>query len=105
MDLCSSDYRDLNELTSIYQSTLSVLLEKHAPLKKKVTFCRQLVPWFNSDVKCVIRASRVAESKLRRTKSQHDLRAFKDARNKATRVMNKARYEVYTDLIAENITD
>ena len=32
-DLCSSVCRDLNELTSIYQSTLSILLEKHALLK------------------------------------------------------------------------
>ena len=37
--------------------------------------------------------------------SQHDLRAFKDARNKATRVMNKTRCEFYTDLIAENSPD
>ena len=97
-DLCSSVYRDLNELTSVYQSTLSILLEKHAPLKKKVKVCRQRVPWFN-------RARRVAERKWRRTKSQHDLRAFKDPRSKATRVMNKTRCEFHTDLIAENSTD
>ena len=104
-DLCSTVYRDLNELTSIYQSTLSILLEKHAPLKKKVNVCRQRVPWFNSDIKCIIRARWSAERKWRRTKSQHDLRVFKDPRNKATRVMNKTLCEFYTDLIAENSTD
>ena len=48
-DLCSSDCRDLNELTSTYQSTLSILLEKikHTPLKKKVKVCRQQVSCFN----------------------------------------------------------
>ena len=36
------------------------------------------------------------------TKSQQDFRAFKDARNRVTFVMNGARREYYTHLIAEN---
>ena len=64
--------------------------------------CRQRLPWFNSEIKCAIRTRRKAERKWRRTKSQQDFRAFKGARNRATFVMNGARCEYYTNLIAEN---
>ena len=100
-DLCSTDYRDL------HKSTRSILLEKHAPLKKKVRVCRQRVPWFNSDIKCVIRARRAAERKWRMTKSQHDLCAPSKTREikQLSRVMNKTRCEFHTDLIAEKSKD
>ena len=43
-----------------------------------------------------------AERKWRRTKSHQDFCAFKGAQNRATFVMNGARCECYTNLIAEN---
>ena len=83
-ELCTREYSDLNELTSSYNSTLTSLLDKHAPMKEKVVVCRQRLPWFNSEIKCAIRTRRKAERKWRRTKSQQDFRAFKGARNRAT---------------------
>ena len=76
-ELCTREYSDLNELTSSYNSTLTSLLDKHAPMKEKVVVCRQRLPWFNSEIKCAIRTRRKAERKRRRTKSQQDFRAFK----------------------------
>ena len=101
-ELCAREYSDLNELTSSYNSTLTSLLDKHALMKEKVVVCRQRLAWFNSEIKCAIRTRRKAERKWRRTKSQQDFRAFKGARNRATFVMNGARCEYYTSLIAEN---
>ena len=101
-ELCTREYSDINELTSSYNSTLTSLLDKHAPIKEKVVVCRQRLPWFNSEIKCAIKTRRKAERKWRRTKSQQDFRAFKGARNRATFVMNGARCEYYTNLIAEN---
>ena len=86
-ELCTREYNDLMELTSSYNSTLTSLLDKYAPVKKKVVASRQRLPWFNSDIKSAIRARRKAERKWRKTKSQQDLRAFKDARNRATFVI------------------
>ena len=100
--LCTREYSDLNELTSSYNSTLTSLLDKHAPMKEKVVVCRQRLPWFNSKIKCAMRTRRKAERKWRRTKSQQDFCAFEGARNRATFVMNGARCEYYTNLIAEN---
>ena len=35
-ELCTREYSDLNEPTSSYNSTLTSLLDKHAPMKEKV---------------------------------------------------------------------
>ena len=101
-ELCTRDFSSLCELTSSYNSTLSSLLDKHAPLKKKTVISRQRVPWFNSDIRGAIRARRRAQRKWRNTNSQQDLRAFKVALNHTTYLMNKARRDYFSKLIAEN---
>ena len=101
-ELCTREYSDLTEPTSSYNSTLTSLLDKHALMKEKVVVCRQRLPWFNSEIKCAIRTRRKAERKWRRTKSHQDFCAFEGARNRATFVMNGARCEYYTNLIAGN---
>ena len=104
-ELCTKDYTYPCELTSSYNSTLSTLLDKHAPLLMKKVVCRQRIPWFNDSIKCAIRARRKAERKWRASNTQQDLRAFKSARNYATFLMNCARRDYYTNLIADNGSD
>ena len=42
---------DLNSLVSLYNSTLTTLLDKYAPLIEiSITVCPQ-VPWFNDNIK------------------------------------------------------
>ena len=45
--LCRREYTDPRELTSSDNSTLTSLLDKHAPMKEKVVVCRQRLLWFN----------------------------------------------------------
>ena len=47
-ELYTRQFAYLGELTSSYNFILSSLLDKHAPLKRKVVVRRQRVPWFNS---------------------------------------------------------
>ena len=89
-------------MTSSCNSTLSSLLEKYAPSLKKTVISRQRVPWFNSDIKEAIRARRRAERNWRNTNSQQDLPAFKVAGNHTTYLMNSARRDYFSNLIAEN---
>ena len=100
--LCTRDFSNLCELTSSYNSTLSSLLEKHAPPLKKTVISRQRVTWFNSDIKGAIRARRRAERKWRNTNSQQDLPALKVAGNHTTYLMNSTRRDYFSNLIAEN---
>ena len=95
-DLCQKEHADLNELSLAYTSTLSSLLDKHAPLQKKTSVVRQRVPWFNSEIKDAIRSRRKAERKWRKFKSSEDLCAFKSARNHATYIMNCVLFEITT---------
>ena len=87
---------------SSYNSTLSSLFDKHAPPLKKKVISRQRVPWFNSDIKGAIRARRRAERKWRNTNSQQDLPALNVAGNHTTYLMNSARRDYFSNLIAEN---
>ena len=44
-DLCTKEYTDLEQLSCVYNSTLTSLLDKYAPEKKNVVVCRQRLPW------------------------------------------------------------
>ena len=95
-------WANLCRWTSSYNSTLpSSLHDKHAPLKKTVII-RQRSRWFNSDIKGAARERRKAERKWRNTNSQQDFRALKVAHNHTTYLMNSARRNYFSSLIAEN---
>ena len=84
-ELCTREYSDLSELTSSYNSTLTSLLDKHAPMKEKVVVCRQRLPWFNSEIiKICYKDEAKGGKEKAKDKSQQDFRAFKGARNRAT---------------------
>ena len=55
---------DVNELVKLYNSTLSDLLDKHAPLISKTV--KESNPWFTPDLKRLKAACRRAERKWRR---------------------------------------
>lgn len=59
----------------------------------------------SNEIKEAIRARRKAEKKWHASRSEHDLRIFKSARNYATYLMNVARCEYYTSHIEENSDD
>ena len=49
--LCSNTHwNDLGNLSKLYVSTLSEILDRHAPLKTKTLVIRVKIPWFNADV-------------------------------------------------------
>ncbi len=65
--LCTDKMTDLNELSAdCYNSTLSSLIDRHAPLHSKRVINRQRIPWFNGEIISVIRARRIADKNRRR---------------------------------------
>ena len=101
-DLCRNPPEVLEDLARSYNSTLKVVLDKHAPLITRSIKVRPRVPWFNEEIKTAKRERRKAEKRWRRTRLDSDLAAFKVKRNAATALMNKARREFYTNFIEEN---
>ena len=86
---------DLNELVACYNSTLSLLMDRYAPLQSKRVTKRLRIPLFN----------RIAECKLRKTKSEKDLAVFKQRKNYATFLMNKVHCTYYHHFVQENSVD
>ena len=67
---------DLNKLVADYNSTLSNLLNHHAPLKSKTVRKRPSVPWYTAEIGAAKRLRRKAERKWRRTGLHDDFGHF-----------------------------
>ena len=74
-------------MVSCYNSTLSPLLDKYAPLRTKYVANRKRMPWFNHKIKDAIKAKWRAKSKWRYSKSAQDLSVFKKKKNRAIYLM------------------
>ena len=96
---------DLNKLVADYNSTLSNLLNHHAPLKSKTVRKRPSMPWYTDEIGAATRLRRKAERKWRRTGLHEGFIAFKSPRNRTTHLMNAARKTFYADFISKNSTD
>ena len=102
--LHSEDPCDLDAIVRRYNTTLSKVIDCHAPLKTKTVNVRPAVPWYNDEIKVAKRLRRKAERTWRRTRSVSDLNIFKSHRNRMTYLMNQARQAFYTNFIDENST-
>ena len=63
-DLCRNPPEALEDLAKCYNSTLKVILDKHAPLITRSIKERPPVPWFNEEIKMAKRERRKAEKKM-----------------------------------------
>ena len=92
-------------LLSVTIKTLTHVLDKHAPLQRKIIHQRQRVPWYSDQVLAAKRMRRKVERKWRSSNSTHDLKEYKSARNFATNLIKKAHSDFYENLIQENSSD
>ena len=96
---------ELESYARAYNSTLSALLDKHAPLRTRTRVSRPVVPWYSKEIDEATRSSRKAERKWRRNGSLPYFDDYKKKRNYATNLMNKARQEFYSNFIENNSAD
>ena len=96
---------DLDRLVNTYNTTLTSMIDKHAPLTTKTVKARSQVPWYNHDIAAAKRKRRKAERIWRKTKAGDDLLLFKRLKNHVTYISNKARREFYAQFINENGND
>ena len=68
---------ELDRLVNIYNTTLTSMIDKHAPLTTKIVKARSQVPWYNHDIAAAKRKRRKAERIWRKTKAEDDLLLFK----------------------------
>ncbi|CAB4010661.1 Hypothetical predicted protein, partial [Paramuricea clavata] len=87
--LCQNPPESIVDLVTCYNTTLSGLLDKHAPLKEKTITVRPRVPWFNVMVKEAKRICWKHERIWRKTGSELDRERFAKSRNRANHVMEQ----------------
>ena len=90
---------ELEAYVNSYNSTLSALLDKHAPLRTRTRVSRPVVPWYSNEINDAKRSRRKADRKWRRTRLPVDFADFKRKRNKVTNLMNKTREEFYSKFL------
>ena len=104
-DLCRNTPQNLDDLVACYNSTLTSILDKHAPLITKTVTVRGQVPWFNDDIKNAKQQRRKHERKWRMSGLESDRRVFTLMRNRTTKLMENARRVYYADFFSDNNTD
>ena len=96
---------DLNAFVHDYNTTLSRVLDQHAPLKTKTVQSRPKVPWYSNEIAEAKRRRRKAEKRWKRTKLPADLNALKKHKNYVTYISTRAKRAFYTDFVSENSDD
>ena len=74
----SSMVDDLEQLTAVYDLTLSSLVDKHAPLKTRIVTVRPPASWYNENIMTEKRKRRKLERRWRRTGLAEDRVSFID---------------------------
>ena len=92
--LCVNTPDTLNQLVECYHRTLSQVLDRHAPICRKIIKSRPLVPWFIENIKAARCEKRKAERKWRRTRSLDEMKSYK-IKNMTNRLMNSVLSELH----------
>ena len=64
--------QELEALIECYHSTLTDILERHAPLKETVIRLQPLAPWYNNEIQKAKRERRKWERKYKKSRDNAD---------------------------------
>ena len=84
---------------SIYSTTLSQTLDKHAPAAIKEVIVRPHTPWFSEDIKTAKQERRRVERKLNKSKSTADREALKEKHRAFNDLCEVAKKEYYSNTV------
>lgn len=104
-DLILNTPNNLDNLVTCYNSTLTSLLDEHAPVCTKISTLRPRAPWFTEEIRKAKRQRRKAERRWRKTKSRVDREIFCQLKNRTTFIMNQSRRCYYYNVIQEHSSD
>jgi len=95
----------LSDLVDCYNLTLSQLLNKHAPLKSKITRTKPRNPWYTLDLKILKLAKRYLERIWSRINSFEDLNNLRSDTNHYHAAIIKAKRTYNSSLISSSSTN
>ena len=101
-DLITSPKTSSADLYDQYHSTLTNLLDIHAPLKTAKHSNRPRNPWITEEIKSAKRLKRQLERRWRQSRSAYDKSRFNHQSNYCNKLFLKAKGDWYTKLVDEN---
>ena len=90
------------ELSNLYENTLSLLLEQHAPIKRRVITLRPAAPWYNEEITSQKAERRRLERKWRKTRTTAARQIYVDQRNRVNCVIYESKMRYYSSVIEGN---
>ena len=86
-------------------STMASLLDKHAPLQRKVTVIRPKLPWYTNILRELKAKRRKLERRMLLTGLPEDKTVYRNTRDEYTRLQSDTKTKYYADLIEESAGD
>ena len=100
--LADMQHEDIDVLVDSYNTTLSQILEKHAPLKTRQVTIHADSPWINDTIKQLKRDKRKAERKWRATGLEIHKQIYCNYRNQLNKKISEAKVDFYQQRIDES---
>ena len=97
--LYNSPSLDLSEFCDQYDSVLSSILDKHAPLRKRVITIRPRAPWYSEEIKEQKVICRRLERRWRCSRLTSDDQSYTDQRTVVKKTIFKSKMDYYSSLI------
>ena len=99
--LVTNSSSEIEAMAEQYQVILSNLLDQHAPLTTKTIKVRNMVPWYNDEIKHAKRTRRQLQRRWRLTKLPCDHDRFKKQRKLASQTLQSVKSNYYHTKIPE----
>jgi len=96
---------ELEDLVDKYYSELSSVLNKHAPIKKRIITLRPASPWYSTDIKVAKCKRRKLERRWRSTRLTIDRELFVKQSNVVNKLIATTKHEFYSSFITDNKSD
>lgn len=96
---------DLESLLVLYNTSLIVLLDKHAPLKMRTITIRPSAPWYTEDIREEKQKRRALERRWQRTGLTADRKRFVEQSHVVNKFILQAKRAYYSRIIDENLYD
>ena len=103
--LCLDPATSAASLLEQYDTTLSALLGKHAPVQTRTITVRPKVPWFSGEIKMAKQKRRQLERKWRQSRLTIYRDLFKEQRRHVNQLISSAKSTYYTAKITEAASD
>ena len=101
-DLIKKPEKDLSALCQQYDSVLSCILDKHAPVSTKILPKKTPTPWMTPEIMTAKTLRHNLERTWRRSRTHLDRSRYKQQCHLCNRMMTKAKSKYLADVIAEN---